>query len=67
MGDGLLAYGQLAAGRHVEHQLAQRAADFGLVGLELIEAVEARITSYNVCYTKLLRFLSKYRGAMKAK
>ena len=45
--DGALAYGQFPTRRHVEDQLAQRTARFGLVGLELIEAVEARLGGFH--------------------
>ena len=47
VGDGALAYGQFPTRRHVEDQLAQRAARLGLVGLELIEAVEARLGGFH--------------------
>ena len=44
--DGFFTNGQFPTRRHVEYQLAQRATWLGLVGLELIEAVEARLGGF---------------------
>ncbi len=46
VGDGFFTNGQFPTRWHVEYQLAQRTAWLGLVGLELIETVEARLGGF---------------------